>query len=196
MQFSYGVSSHGDENEGSLVFIVSKSGGMIMKTMISDNSSLIIEYYTEDINDSGSKQSMLFGRQGSLIHFPTNSGFECDNKFSKEEVVQIEKIGKNSLRLLKSDSTEFIYHFSDKNKHQDYRLLVAKGMFGNFFTIPIPESIQSRSDNSDHTLKLVGTKERKWKEVLENFSARSADARKLTAEEMCEFIGIGNTIGF
>lgn len=196
MQFSYGISSSGEENEGRLVFIVSKSGSMIMKTLISDNSSFTIETYIEDINDSGSKQSMLFGKQGTLIYIK-NILFECDNKSSKEELVQIEKIGKNSLRLLKSDSTEFIYHFSDKNKYQDYRLFVAKGMFGNFFTIPIPDSIQTRSDNKDYTLKLVRTKERKWKEVLENFSARSAGARKVvTAEEYCDLMERGNIMGF
>lgn len=196
MQFSYGISSSGEENEGRLVFIVSKSGSMIMKPMISDNSSFTIETYIEDINDSGSKQSMLFGREGSLAYFTDILDIECDYKNSKRELVQIEKMGKNSLRLLKSDSTEFIYHFSDNNKYQDYRLFVAKGMFGNFFTIPIPDSIQTRDDNKDYTLKLIRTKERNWKEVLENFSARSADARNVTPEEHCDLIESGNIMGF
>jgi len=201
MQFSYGLSSNVDtssnfeEHEERLDFIVSKSGGLIMKTVIPGNSSFTIETYMEDINDSGSKQSMLFGMEGTLLYIK-NILLECDIKSSKEELVQIEKMGKNSLRVLKSDSSELIYYFSDKNKYQDYRFFVAKGMFGNFFTIPIPDSIQTRDDNKDYTLKLIRTKERNWKEVLENFSARSADATRkvVTAEEYCDQIRMRNTI--
>jgi len=196
MQFNYAISSTGEENEGSLAFIVSKSGSMIMRPELSDNSTFTIETYIEDIHDSGSKQTMLFGRKGALVHFTGILGFECDHKSSKEDAILIEKNGKNSLRLLQADSTELIFHFSDENKYQDYRLFVAKGMFGNSFTIPIPESIQTRSDKNNYTLKLVRTKERKWTEVMENFSARSADARKVPPEELCELLGVGSTLGF
>jgi len=195
MQFNYGISSNGEENEGSLAFIVSKSGSMIMRPVFSDNSPFTIETYIENINDSGSKQSMLFGRQGSLVYVTGILGFECDNRSSKEDAIQIEKIGKNSLRLLQADSTELIFHFSDENMYQDYRLFVAKGMFGNSFTIPIPESIQTRSDRNDHTLELVRTKELEWEEVLRRFTASAAIAPEITAKELCE-MGMGHTIGF
>jgi len=99
MQFSYGLSSNVDtssnfeEHEERLDFIVSKSGGLIMKTVIPGNSSFTIETYMEDINDSGSKQSMLFGMEGTLLYIK-NILLECDIKSSKEELVRIEKMGK------------------------------------------------------------------------------------------------------
>lgn len=194
MQFSYSMSSNGNEKEGSFDFIVSKSGGVIIKPVIPGDSFFSFETYIENVNDPDSKVKMLASINGNSVYYNMSLDFECENNSSKAkpQVIQIEKLGEKSLRSIRSDSSEIILHFSDK--YQDYKL-IAKGLFGNYLTIPIPESIQLRSENNNDTLKLVRTTEREWKEILENFSKRSADANELSAEELCG-MGIGNSIGF